>query len=155
MRLFIFTYSLTAILAYTAMALLPTNALAQIRRGGAQVNETTQIINDCERRTNTFKKTMDRALARDNVRAGQARENQLNRDASNLENAMDKVGDSWNRDHSLDRTREYVRAAIALANDINVSMRNWNMGGDAENQWAAVRAELNRLAQKFGLPRIR
>jgi hypothetical protein len=68
---------------------------------------------------------------------------------------MDKVGDSWNKDHSLDRTRDHVRAAIALANDINVAMRNWNMGGDAETQWAAARAELNRLAQKFGLPRIR
>lgn len=137
------------------IAVLPTHSFAQIRRGGAQINETTQIINDCERRTNTFKKTLDRALGRDNVRAGQARENQLNRDASNLENALDKVGDSWNKDHSLERTREYVRAAIALGNDINVAMRNWNMGGDAESQWAAVRAELNRLSQKFGLPRIR
>lgn len=143
------------ILAYAVMALLPAHSLAQIRRGGAQINETTQIINDCVRRTNSFKRTLDRALARDNVRAGQGRENQLNQDASRLANAMDKVGDSWNRDHSLDRTREYVRAAIALASDINVSMRNWNMGGDAESQWAAVRAELDRLAQKFGLPRIR
>jgi hypothetical protein len=155
MRSLALAYTVMAILAYAGIALLPANSFAQIRRGGAQINETTQIINDCERRTNTFKKTLDRALARDNVRAGQARENQLNRDASNLENALDKVGDSWNRDHSLDRTREYVRAAIALANDINVAMRSWNMGGDAENQWAAVRAELNRLAQKFGLPRIR
>lgn len=143
------------ILFYAVMALIPANSLAQIRRGGAQINQTTQIINDCERRTNTFKKTLDRALARDNVRAGQARENQLNRDASNLEDALDRVGDSWNKDHSLDRTRESVRTAIALANDIDVAMRNWNMGGDAESQWIAVRAELNRLAQKFSLPRIR
>ena len=68
---------------------------------------------------------------------------------------MDKVGDSWNKDHSLDGTRDHVRGAIALANDINVAMRNWNMGGDAENEWAAVRAELNRLAQKFNLPGVR
>jgi hypothetical protein len=142
-------------LACAVIALVATNALAQVRRGGAQVNETTQIINDCVRRANTFKKTLDRALARDNVRAGQAREDQLNRDASRLADQLNKVGDSWNRDHSLDRTREHVHGAIALANDINVAMRSWNMGGDAESQWAAVRTELNRLAQKFGLPRIR
>jgi hypothetical protein len=143
------------VLTYAVIALVPANALAQVRRGSAQVNETTRIINDCVRRTNTFKRTLDRALARDNVRAGQSREDQLNRDASRLADQLDKVGDSWNKDHSLDRTREHVRAAIALANDINLAMRNWNMGGDAENQWAAVRGELNRLAQKFGVPRIR
>ena len=142
------------VLAGALTTLAMATSLAQVRRGSASVNETTQIINDCERRTNSFKKTLDRALARDNVRAGEGRENQLNQNAERLENQMDKVGDSWNKDHSLDRTRDHVRAAIALANDINVAMRNWNMGGDAENQWAAVRAELNRLAQKFNLPKV-
>ena len=144
------------LLAGAVITLAVTISFAQVRRGGAaSVDETTRIINDCERRTNDFKKTLDRALGRENVRAGQAREDQLNRNAERLENQLDRVGDSWNKDHSLDKTREHVRAAIALANDINVSMRSWNMGGDAENQWAAVRGELNRLAQKFNLPRVR
>ena len=50
-----------------------TEATAQIRRGAVadgKIDETTRIINDCERRTNSFKKTLDRALGRDNVRAG-------------------------------------------------------------------------------------
>jgi hypothetical protein len=138
--------------------LLVPGAGAQLRKGTAaagHVEETTRIINDCERRTNSFKKTLDRALARDNVRAGQGREDQLNRNASNLENALDKVGDSWNRDHSLDKTRASVRTAIAFGNDINQAMRTWNMGGDAETEWSTLRAELNRLAQTFNLPRIR
>src|SRR5437764_3047237 len=131
------------VLAYAVLALVPASSLAQIRRGGTEISETTQIINDCVRRANSFKKTLDHALARDNVRAGQAREDQLNRDASRLGDQMNKVGDSWNKSHSLDLTRDHVRTAIALGNDINVAMRNWNMGGDAENQWAAVRVELN------------
>jgi hypothetical protein len=137
------------------LALVANAGYAQRRGGGARVEETTRIINDCERRTNDFKKTLDRALARDNVRAGQGREDQLNRNAERLENSLDRVGDSWNKDHNMDATRGNVRAAIAIAQDINVAMRNWNMGGDAENQWAAVRSELNRLAETFGLPRIR
>src|SRR5262245_59267773 len=137
------------------LAMLVNAGYAQRRGGGARVEETTRIINDCERRTNDFKKTLDRALARDNVRAGQGREDQLNRNAERLENALDRVGDSWNKDHNMDSTRGNVRSAIEIANDMNVAMRNWNMGGDAENQWAAVRSELNRLAQTFGLPHIR
>jgi len=141
------------------LALTTPAAEAQVRRGGAaggaNIQQTTSIINDCERRTNQFKKTLDRALARDNVRAGQGREAQLNNNASRLENQLDKVGDSWNKDHNLDKTRDHVRAAIALGNDINVAMRSWNMGGDAESEWSAVRGELNRLANTFNVPRIR
>ena len=122
---------------------------------GGNIQQTTNIINDCEKRTNQFKKTLDKALARDNVRAGQAREDQLNRDAGNLENQLDKVGDSWNKNHSIDQTRQHVTVAIGFANDINKAMRTWKMGGDAESEWTALRGELNRLANTFGTPRIR
>jgi hypothetical protein len=141
----------TLVLASAITLLCATASLAQNR---GRVQQTTQIINDCERRTNTFVKTLDHALARDNVRAGPAREDQLNRDAKRLEDQLDKVGDSWNKDHNADRTRDHVRGAIANAQDIDVAMRHWNMGGDAQSQWAAVRGELNRLAQTFGLPKI-
>lgn len=147
----------------TAIALLVaslTPALtAQQRRpaapGGANIQQTTNIINDCEKRTNKFRKTLDKALAKDNVRAGQGRENQLNNDASKLENQLDKVGDSWNKNHSIDQTRQHVAIAVGFANDINKAMRTWKMGGDAESEWAALRAELNRLASTFGTPGIR
>lgn len=136
------------------LAILLPQVEAQIRRGGGKVDETTQIINDCERRTNQFKRTLDKALARDNVRAGQGREDQLNREADKLHDAMARTGDAWNRDHDLNRARNNVNAAIVIARDIDKAMRNWNMGGDAESQWAAVRTELNHLALNLGLPKI-
>jgi len=132
-------------------------AHAQIRRGaggGANIQETTNLINDCERRTNQFRRTLDKALAHDNVRAGQGREDQLNREAGQLHDAMARTGDAWNRDHDYSRARTNVNAAIVIARDIDKAMRNWNMGGDAESQWAAVRTELNRLALNLGLPKI-
>jgi hypothetical protein len=127
----------------------------EVHAGGGNIQQTTNTINDCEKRTNKFRKTLDKALARDNVRAGQGREDQLNNDANRLENQLDKVGDSWNKNHSIDQTRQHVSVAIAIANDINKAMRNWKMGGDAESEWAAIRGELNRLAQTFGVPKIR
>lgn len=134
---------------------IPTSA--QLRRpagGGARANQTTQIINDCERRTNDFKKTLDRALGKPGVRLGE-RENQLNRSASQLEDAMDRVGDSWNRDHDMDKTRGNVRVAVGFASDINRTIRAASFYGEVGNQWAAVLAEVNRLASTFGLPRVR
>jgi hypothetical protein len=119
------------------------------------IQQTTNVINDCEKRSNKFKKTLDKALGHDNVRAGQGRENQLNNDADRLEKAMDVVGDSWNKDHNINKTRNHVAAAIANGNDINRAMRTWKMGGDAESEWAALRSELNNLARTFGVPGIR
>jgi hypothetical protein len=78
-------------------------------RGVGSPAETTRIINDCERRTNSFKKTLDRALARDDVRAGQYARGSTQRQAKRLEDELDRVGDSWNRDHNPDRTRDHVR----------------------------------------------
>jgi hypothetical protein len=151
----------TTLLFLFAMASLSAVAEPQIHRpatgsgsGGARVNQTTNIINDCERRTNDFKKTLDRALGKPGVRLGE-RENQLNRDASQLEDAMDRVGDSWNRDHNMDKTRGNVRVAIGYASDINRTIRQTSFYGDVGSQWAAVLTEINRLASTFGLPRVR
>ena len=145
------------LLAIASCALGPFTAQAQRRRpaiNSSKVQQTTNIINDCERRTNQFRKTLDRALGRDNVRAGQGRENQLNREATQLHDAMARTGDAWNRDHNYNRARQNVNAAIVFARDIDRAMHNWNMGGDAVSQWAAVRTELNRLALNLGLPKI-
>src|SRR5581483_2143967 len=146
-----------ASVAILICALAPLSVHAQGRRGAVnsgKIQETTNIINDCERRTNKFRRTLDKALGRDNVRAGQGREDQLNREATQLHDAMARTGDAWNRDHDYTRARENVNAAIVFARDIDKAMHNWNMGGDAQSQWAAIRTELNRLALNLGLPKI-
>jgi len=84
-----------------------------------------------------------------------AREDELNRNADRLENQMDKVGDSWNKDHNVSKTRQHVTGAIAAAQDINRTMLNWHLDSGTEQAWAAVRSELNNLAKTFDLPRIR
>ena len=139
------------------MALTTGSAIAQRPRpvvgGGRGVEQTTQVINDCERRTNAFKRKLHSALNRSALNRS-PREDQLNRDADRLENAMDKVGDSWNHDHNVQKTRQFVSGAIAVARDINKTMLNWHLDQDTEKEWVAVRGELNRLAETFGLPRI-
>ena len=68
---------------------------------------------------------------------------------------LDKVGDSWNRDHDPQKTRVFVTAAIAIGQNINKYMSAYRGRDDPGSQWTAVRAELNRLAQTFNLPAIR
>jgi len=143
-------FTVAVLLAGTFAGILP----AQRRHAGGNVEETTRVINDCEKRTNSFKGTLHRALNRSGFNKT-AREDQLNRDADRLENAMDKVGDSWNRDHDPQKTKAHVSAAIAVGQDINRTMVSWHLDPQVEQEWAAVRTELNRLAQTFHLPSIR
>jgi len=145
--------ALSAILI--ALVLFPTEAQARDRGERRwQVEETTHIINDCEKRTNAFKGILRHAINESRLDDSR-REEQLNRDADRLEDAMDHVGDSWNRDHNPGTTRRFVAEAIAVSKDINKTMIKWHLNPEAEREWDAVRAELNRLAQTFGLGKIR
>lgn len=148
-------YRLTLSAIWIVLVLVPAQAQYQ-HRGERQwqFEETTRIINDCERRTNDFKGILRHAI--DESRLDHTgHEKQLNRDAERLEDAMDHVGDSWNRDHNLGKTRKFVAEAIAVSRDINKTMIKWHLNPEAEREWDAVRADLNRLAETFGLHQIR
>jgi hypothetical protein len=136
------------------LVLLP--AEAQDRQRGErqwQIEETTRIINDCEKRTNDFKAILKHALNESRLDHS-GREKQLNRDAGRLEDAMDHVGDSWNRDHNPGKTRQFVAEAITVSKDINKTMIKWHLNPEAEREWDAVRAKLNLLAETFRLQKI-
>ena len=131
-----------------ALLFLPAWAQAQRRVApGARADQTTKVINDCEKRTNSFKRKV-RLKARGDAP-------NLQRDADNLEEAMNKVGDSWNQDHDLQKTRAYVTAAIASSQTLNRFMVSYRGDPDLTNDWAAVKTELNALAREFKLPTIR
>jgi hypothetical protein len=76
------------------------------------------------------------------------------RDADQLEEALNKVGDSWNRDRDPQKTRVFVTASIAVGQSINKYMTAYCGAVDLGGQWTAVRAELNRLAHTFDLPAL-
>ncbi|HTP31532.1 MAG TPA: hypothetical protein VMJ75_05115 [Candidatus Acidoferrales bacterium] len=131
-----------------ALFLLPLWAAAQVRpAAGGRADQTTKVINDCEKRTNSFKRKV-RLKSRGDAP-------NLQRDADNLEEAMNKVGDSWNKDHDLQKTRAFVTAAIASSQTLNRFMVSYRGDPGLSNDWAAVRTELNALARQFGLPAIR
>jgi hypothetical protein len=137
------------------LLLLPAQAQFRYRsERGWQFEETTRLINDCERRTNDFRGTLRHAINQSPLDHSR-REEQLNRDADRLENALDHVGDSWNRDHDPGKTRRFVAEAIGVSTEINRTMLRWHLNPQAEREWDAVRTELNQLAATFGLRPIR
>lgn len=116
--------------------------------------DVTRIINDCEDRTDDFRKSLRRALNHsplDNTR----REQVLRARADQLERALDRTGDSWNRDRDPERTRYYVREALDAGREINAAMRYWRLHPEVERDWAAIRAQLNALGRAFRVGELR
>lgn len=132
--------------------------MAQPRREGPpgpeRIGRIGRVIADCEDRTNDFRRELRVALDRSSLN-NTRREDELNRDAGRLERAMNRVRESWNREHDVYRTRRNVSEAIAAGQDINRTMIRRRLGPGVERQWEIVRSELNRMAEAFDLPRIR
>ena len=133
-------------------AIFPGVAPAQPRYNRGR--DIARVIADCEERTNqlrmSFRYARDRNGYRDSMR-----EEELNRHADRLERVMNRVRESWNRERNPDRTRSFVSDALATSEDINRAFMRGRLHPQIERQWFAVRAELNRLADFFDLPRIR
>ncbi len=145
------------LLLLASAALLSSPAAAQGRRppsSSGDIQLITRTINDCENRTDAFRKTLRRAL-NNSALDGSSREGQLNRSADRLERALDRVGDSWNRDKSISGTKQAVSEALSAGRDIHFTLRRSSYNSDVKRDWDVVRLQLNILASKFGLSQIR
>ena len=146
---------LMAIAAVCAFMMLSAPAEAQRRRTprqrGYTKNEVNNIIKRVETRSDSFVKLFDKSLDRSGLN-GSEREDRLNQHARDLEKALDDLRHEFDRKESYIETRPETRRCLDIASDINVAMRNRRMGGETERQWALLRAELNTLADVYGLP---
>ncbi len=152
------------VMAISAAVLVPALAGAQYRdrydrhhrrdRDDDRVGRISGVVADCERRTDDFRQALRRAL-NDSRLDGTRREDELNESAGRLAHAMDRLRDSWNEDHDVDRSRRNVRTAIMAGRDINRTLSRHALRGHIRREWEDLREELNRLAEVFGEPEIR
>lgn len=141
-----------------AVALLLTCQIVQAQPRGARGHAYTKsdvdrIIKRVEDRTDKFKKEFDKALDKsrlDNTR----REDDLNQYAKELEHATDDLRHQFDRSDRWIDNRQQVQTCISVASRINVAMRNRSLGPKVENTWAALRYDLNTLAQVYNLPGV-
>ena len=120
----------------------------------SRVQLITRVINDCEDRTDDFRKSLRRALNDSRLDRTQG-ERELNRKADQLERALDRVGKSWNKDRDISKTRRYTREAIDAGRDIDKAVRVFRLNRDTERDWSVVRTQLNILARSFDLAELR
>jgi hypothetical protein len=124
--------------------------------GGGQGNsnfpraQVDRLIRNLEERVDRFVVQFDYAL--DNSRLNNTRrENRLNELAKNLETATDELRREFDRNDSRQENSAEVRKCLNIASEIDVAMRNRRLNRATENNWRAVRTELNALARVYNL----
>jgi hypothetical protein len=132
-----------------------TNAQPRKARGNVYTkSEVNQIINNLETRLDKFKNDFDTSLDHSRLN-GTDREDYLNRRAKDLERATDELRSEFDRRDKWSENKAEVRKCLNIAQDINKAMKNRKLGGKTENNWSAVRYELNTLAKIYNLPTVK
>lgn len=118
--------------------------------------EVEAVIKRVEERSDAFRKVVDRTLDR-SVLNGTNREDNINEQVKELENAIDKLRGDFDRANTWQETREQVLRVLREADEVNAIVRRgrWRRGGTVKNEWALVRNDLNRLAGVYNLALLR
>ncbi len=143
-----FLFAIAAIIGAIGATSLDANA--QTRRNNFNRAQIDRLIRNVEERVDRFVVQFDYAL--DNSRLNNTRrEDNLNQRARDLEAATDELRREFDRNDSRRENTSEVRNCLNIASDIDVAMRNRRLNRATENNWKAVRAELNALAGAYNL----
>lgn len=126
------------------------------RRGAVAYSKATveRILRNVEERSDRFVKTFDRAL--DNSRLdGTRREDRLTERARELEESLDALRKDFDRTDRYQDTRAQVSRVLNNASGIGNVVYRRRLNADAEQEWLALRNELNALARFYNLPQLR
>lgn len=142
-------------LLLTCLASLSLVATAQGTGPGGRFYtkaEVEAIIKRVEERSDSFRKVVDRSLDKSAIN-GTNREDNINEQVKELENAIDKLRKDFDRANTWQETREQVQRVLNEADEVNAIVRRgrWRRGGVVRSEWALVRNDLNRLAGVYNL----
>jgi Skp family chaperone for outer membrane proteins len=148
---------LVSLLAICALLALSHQTMAQGTARGTfyTKKDVERIIKRVEDRSDAFRKVIDKSLDRSGLN-GTRREDNINEQVKELENAIDKLKSDFSRANTWQETREQVQTVMNEADEVNAIVRRgrWPRGGPVKSEWALVRSDLNKLAGVYNLRQL-
>lgn len=143
----------------TGMALLMTVAFIAVS-ANAQGRYSQQysatyvkgLIDKLDRSSKTFKRDFDRAMDRSPLN-GTSTEDRFNGYVGDFERSMNNLKNRFNRNNWWDN-RSNVQDMLQKAQPVNQMMNGLPFARQLENQWNAMRNDINVVADTFDLPGI-
>jgi len=117
-------------------------------------SDVDRIIKRVEERSDAFVKLFDDALDKSSL-DGTEREDRLNDRAKELEKELDDLRKDFDRSDTWADVRSHVGDVLREADAINRVMHRRRLPPRVESSWSALRADLNRLAGIYDLPRLK
>jgi hypothetical protein len=146
--------TLIAACALVAPCAVPGAAQRRYRPRPYTKAQVDAVIRRVEDRADNFVRVFDNALD-DSRLDGRRREDRLNERARELEQATNELRREFDRRESYADTRPEVSRCLNIATGIDNAVRRRRLDRNAEQQWRMLRAELNALADVYGLARLR
>lgn len=131
------------------------NAQGTARDGYYTKADVERIIKRVEERSDAFRKVVDKSLDKSAL-DGTRREDNINEQVKELENAIDRLRKDFSRANTWQETREQVQTVMNEADEVNAIVRRgrWRRGGAVKSEWGLVRNDLNRLAGVYNLRQL-
>lgn len=150
---------LGTIFAFSLLLLgLPTVATAQWgnddyygnRRGNYNRRYLVDAVRRVEDNSRSFRRALDRELDRGRYDESR-REDRINDIAERLATAADNLEDSFDNGRNLNSSRDEAQDLLQLGSQIDRFMSRNRFGGNVESQWSNIRADLQTVANAYGL----
>ena len=130
-----------------ALAIIGVSAQAQPRPNRASDRQVSNVLQRLERSSNRFRSSLNLALV--NGRIDETRpQNDINTFEPALQNAIDQFRVGFNRRQASAADVENVMQKASLVNGFMARNR---LNVTVQNDWAAVRTDLNALANAYGV----
>lgn len=129
-----------------AVALIASTTLAQSqwwRSNQRDDRQIGQLLTRIEQRTEVFQNTFQQALNRGAVTESARRENRLDEMLSDFRQALGQLRSDFYRRQAIDSD---VQSLLDRASRIDAFMQRRDLTQNAENDWRALRSDLDRLA---------
>ena len=138
---------IVAVLILLALAVIGVSAQTQRQTSRAATRQTSIILQKLYRSTNTFRDSLNNALVSD--RTDETRpQNDINSFEPAFESAIDQFRERFN---SRRAGTADVQNILQKASPVNGFMTRNRLNTQVQNAWAQVRADLNALANAYGV----
>jgi len=136
--------SLFIIAAFAAITFVISIDTARAQRGWYE-GSPRDTVNDIERSTDQFKRSLDNALDRSKWN-GTRYEDEVNGYVRNFERETDRLKSKWdNQGYAPNQTLKVLNQGKR----IDVWMKNHRMVAEAEGEWLIVKRNLDQLARCY------
>jgi hypothetical protein len=141
----------SVVVALIVAGLLPGLAVAQNRR--LSKPHVENLIKQVEVESDALRRQIDRTLDKSAL-DGTRREDRINDQMEDLENALDRLRSEFDRTDTWWETRSHVEVAMREAREMHQLVRSNRALRPIQNNWNVLRRNLNTLARAYGVRTI-